>query len=210
MRNNLLLILFGLVLGLFLSEQWGCKSSSKSDLVNIDTVTVTKIETRIDTIIEYKTIKIKEKGQLASTAENFSKDSIKNVFTYTKQVNDTSSDGELFGTLNVSTLGDNFIGYSFDWEFEKDLKFVDTTLNTFTNTNTTTTITQERKKNLFYLGSSIGFARGAIQDVNVNASLKFKNDKIIYYEAGQNLQLATDPFLIHRVGFKVPIVLFKK
>ena len=222
MKINLIFTIFGIVLGLLLSNYFSCNEplpcpELKSTEIIVDNKTSIDTTKSVDTKIEEIIVKGKSKFDSSLTSSevilNTTPDSVDHkIYSYVQHINEKDTNGNLEGKLVIHTYGYNLKNWELDWKYTKEKVLIQETVVIERKDSTiiekTNNFVQQDRKNLFFIGSSIGFNSGSIKDINLNATLQFKNYRQIYYEVGQTIN--TQDKLVHRVGVKVPIQFNRK
>jgi len=223
MKQSLLLIIAGIIIGMFLNAQFmsgcngGCPPCPK--LTGIASVTTNTRTEKIDTNITVTAKELISEGIVTVGKQDFKIKKKKKslvaaeLFEYHKTIEDTNKTGTLIGELIITTKGQTLEGLRLDW---KHISVVEEVVNNITKTIKDSSDTQTVKdyvvpenKFMLFAGTSIGFGQGRIKDINFNVSAKFKSDRIAYYEMGQDFVMP-DSKITHRIGVKLPIRLRKK
>lgn len=218
MKNQILIFLSGILLGIFLATQFisGCNKQPCPDLTThsdtnivstIDTTKTVVKDTNTTIVDGHTTYNNKTTVVIKPMAQTLAlKDTTENIYTFVQTLNECDDNGDLKGTLSIKTYGYNLEGWDLDWNYTKqEINTTESVIITRKDSTTinNTTAVAEKKHILLLLGSSIGFDKTSLRDVNFNASIQLKSSKIIYYEVSQSFIEGST--LTHRVGFKMPI-----
>jgi len=210
MKKNIILIISSIIIGIFIGLQFD-SCNDKKTLSNLTTTvnttstidTTTSTNTKIDTVfVEGKTIYIKEKTKIIEPVTN------DNIYTFVQRLNEKDSVGSLSGDLIIKTYGYSLEGWELNWNYIREDKIITENVTIHQKDSTVIETKEEFYKSntvKLFIGTSVGFNKESVKDVNLNATLQFKNYRQVYYEVGQPLQ--ENSKLIHRIGVKIPIIL---
>ena len=204
MRNNILKISFGVIVGIFIAFSFkSCVDTSNEFVTQYETVTVsdttyikgdeviTYITSEPNVIYKYMPSDIVPSD--GTTVEN----------TYIFDINNQDITG-FVSVESVSEVKDFSIEYSVT---SKEINRTDTILVDNTITNTITNFVPSPGKHKFFLGTELAFGNNNILGTAFNATWQMKSDYQVYYEYGLSFDNQPNQ---HRVGVKIPIRRRKK
>lgn len=218
MKSSIVILVSGIIIGIFISTQFfsGCGRTDNPcpELVDSTFISENTRKVFIDTIPYIDTVKTVDSGNSNFTPEDMNVTTNVDSSIWYSQGEDTMMvDGGVMKVIaTASTFGNTLKNINFKWKFTKVR--IDTTTNIVTIIQDSTVNTIEKtykvpeRKNVFYVGTSVGVGSNQIQDINFNLTWLMKNQRQIYYELSQPLQGNVKFF--HRVGIKIPIRLGKK
>ena len=200
MKNDLFKILFGLIVGIFLTFLFKCENN--------------KIDTTIKTKVEYKTKKVyipKDSIIYSPSKEEIvyiKQDSITKYITIYKDKKDSSllqtnkyskdflyKDSNIVINGNLEVIGNKVYEYNLN-----DLNI------SYKEKIVTNTIIESKRYNNILLGSNINFTTQNFTGVNFNLTYKTKKDFMI--EGGYTINFVTNNF--YTAGVKIPLFHKKK
>jgi hypothetical protein len=207
MKSNLLKILFGVILGIFIALQFkGCDGNKQDDIYKT-TSKVTSTHSS-DTVFKHHVDTI----YVASDPIYI----YKNIPSKITDVNDSIREYEY--EYNLADLKARVSTRTTGEIIDQDMWYsiicpVVTATDTLIITNTdSVTITNdnyiEKNKYNFFIGTEIGASNNLVNSVAFNATLQFRNKYQVYYEYGMFFDQEIMPNQ-HRIGVKIPIR-FKK
>jgi len=198
LRNDLIKILVGIFVGIFLTLSLrGCGRTSIDCGEIYKTKEDVKIVSHTDTVYVHHTDTVYVKGPVSYVGLDEPTDSYGNIMVHEYNEPDLEA-----------TITTNIVSGFQELEYVAICPVINNT-DTITITNTdTVTITKdnfiEKSRMRFFLGTELAFSDKSIVGAGFNATVQFKNHYQVYYEYGIAFGGGSIP-IEHRIGIKIPL-----